>query len=84
MQLHNDGKGHLYAEIENIRITYVPAKDRATVADWSGCDVIRVQAYRGTGDNSLHRGAELPISSAEGFGEFVAALCAVYIKGKQA
>ena len=76
-----DGSNHLYYEVQNIRVTYVPASDRRPEADWAGADVLRIQAYRGDQDASLHRGAEIPIRSAQEFGEFVAALCRTYIEG---
>jgi hypothetical protein len=82
MKLLKDSSGHLYAEVENIRITYIPAKDRATGKDWAGADVVRIQSYRGSNDKSLNMGAELPISSTEVFGEFVAAICQVYVEGR--
>jgi len=84
MALQEDGKGHIYAEVNNIRITYIPASDRAEATNWSGSDVIRVQAYKGATDKSLHMGAELPIPSSQVFGQFVAALCQVYTDGKSA
>jgi len=83
MALERDGPGHLYAEIENIRITYIPARDRTPEADWAGSDVLRVQAYRGDDDRSLHRGAELPVSSPDVFVELIAGLCAVYNQGRR-
>lgn len=83
MELKEDGPGHLFAEVENIRITYVPAKDRQPAADWAGSDVLRVQAYRGDGGSSLHKGAELPIASSDVFIELIAALCAVYDQGRK-
>jgi len=82
MKLLKDSAGHLYAEIENIRITYIPAKDRATGKDWAGSDVVRIQSYRGPNDKSLNMGAEFPISSTEVLGEFVAAICQIYIEGR--
>jgi len=82
MQLQKDTRQHLYAEVQNIRITYVPAKDRAPGAEWAGSDVIRLQAYKGPSDKSLHMGAELPVPSPEVFGEFVAAICQVYVEGR--
>jgi hypothetical protein len=82
MSLSKDSRGHLYAEVDNIRVTYIPAADRAPGADWAGSDVIRVQAYKGTADKSLHMGAELPVSSPEAFGKFVATICQVYIEGR--
>lgn len=70
-------------DIQNLRITYVPAADRAESANWAGTDVIRVQAYRDSEENqSLHMGAELPIPTPEVFGLFISALCQVYIEGR--
>jgi hypothetical protein len=56
--LQTDGSGHLDAEVENIRITYVSASDRKPEADWAGSDVLRIQAYRGSDSKSLFMGAE--------------------------
>ena len=36
----------IYGEVENVRITYVPAGERRREANWAGTDVIRIQAYR--------------------------------------
>ena len=82
--LKTDGSGHLYAEVENIRITYVPASDRKPEADWAGSDVLRIQAYRGSHSKSLFMGAELPVQSPEVMVDMVAALCAVYNDGRRA
>jgi len=80
--MQRDKNGHRYCEVENIRITYVPATDRSPNADWSGHDVIRIQAYRGNRDKSLHRGAELPISSPEILETLFAAIRQVYNVGR--
>ena len=82
MKLQRDSKDHLYAEVENIRITYIRASDREPNKDWAGFDVIRVQAYKGPNDKSLFMGSEFPVSSPEVFGNFIAAMCSVYIQGK--
>jgi len=82
MKTQKDGKGHIYADIENIRVTYIPAKDRSGSKDWAGSDVIRVQSYKSDADRSLHMGAELPVESPEVFGQFVAAICQVYAEGR--
>jgi hypothetical protein len=82
MTLQKDSRDHLYAEIENIRVTYIPAKDRAAGKDWADSDVIRIQSYKGPNDKALHPGAEIPISSPEVFGQFVAAICQVYAQGR--
>lgn len=82
MPSHKDVRDHLYLEVENIRVTYIPAKDRDPDADWSGTDVIRVQSYKSPENKALHMGAELPVASPEVFGRFVAAICQVYIEGR--
>jgi hypothetical protein len=82
MKTQKDSKGHIYADVENIRVTYIPAKDREGSKDWAGSDVIRVQAYKGSTDRSLHMGAEIPVSSPEVFGQFVGAICQVYTEGR--
>lgn len=61
MQINNDGKGNIYVEIENLRITYVEQRNRLNVKDWPNSDVLRIQAYQGNNSKSLHKGAELPI-----------------------
>ena len=33
MTTHKDSKGHIYADVENIRVTYIPAKDRDASKD---------------------------------------------------
>lgn len=84
--MNYDSAGHLYADVDNIRITYIPSTDRDQNSDWAGSDVIRVQAYKqpGTSDKSLHRGAEFPIGSAEEFVNLLSGLCSVYNAGRQA
>jgi len=67
IQIQTDDRGQPYVEVENIRITYVKADQRDRSKDWPGCDVLRIQAYKGDGTKSLHRGAELPISSRDGW-----------------
>lgn len=80
--LVRDKENHVYAEVKNLRITYIPAKDRTTSKNWSGLDVIRVQSYRNAISKSLHKGAEIPIESPAAFGQFIAAVCQVYVEGK--
>ena len=85
MNLQKDSAGHLYAVVENIRITCIPAADRAEGKDWAESDVIRVQAYRNINvDESLHRGAEFPIQSPEIFDQIVTAMRQVYAAGRSA
>jgi hypothetical protein len=79
--IERDDKGHAYAEVGNIRITYIPLSGRNPEADWAGADVIRIQSYKSSNNKSLHMGAEVPIFSNKSFGEFIAALCSAYIRG---
>jgi hypothetical protein len=78
-----DGSGQHYVDLPTVRVTFVPRASRSPQADWSGTDVIRVQAYKGPGDYSLHMGAEVPIASAEDFADFVATLCSAYADGRR-
>ena len=84
MTMQTDGKGHTYVDVENIRITYIPAIDRDPDKDWSGSDVFRIQAYRGPDDRSLFQGAEFPISSSEAFVQLISGLCTLYLGSKEA
>jgi hypothetical protein len=77
-----DGKGHVYANVSNIRVTYIPAADRDPDKDWADSDVLRVQSYRDGTSGALHQGAEIPIASPEIFGHFVAAICEAYADGR--
>jgi len=78
MELKKDGPGHYYIEVDNVRLTYVPACDRGEDADWCGKDVIRFQAYRDGTSSALHRGAELPIADSKTFLALVEGLCLLY------
>lgn len=82
--MERDSAGHLFVDIDNIRITYIPAADRNTEADWAGSDVLRIQSYRGTETSALHRGGEFPVGSIDAFSQFIAALCRVYVEGRDA
>ena len=82
--IQRDGANHLFTEVENIRITYVPARDREEVDNWAGSDVLRVQAYLGSDGCRLHEGAELPVPNAEVFVELVSALCVICSVGGRA
>lgn len=74
-----DGKGNQYVEVDNIRLTFVPAQKRRRSKDWSGKNVIRVQAYRGRRDGkAMHRGAELPIEDGDTVLKLVSAICELY------
>jgi hypothetical protein len=83
MDLIKDNKNHLFAEVGNCRVTYIPARDRSPDKDWAGSDVIRLQAYRGADSKALHMGAELPIESPAEFVELIAALCQLYTEGRE-
>jgi hypothetical protein len=77
-----DSANHLYEELQNIRITYVPAADRTEKNNWAGSDVIRIQSHKGEKGNALHMGAELPIKNPDVFVEMIAKLCTVYHAGR--
>ena len=83
-----DSAGHEYVEVDNVRITYVPATDRKPGADWSSSDVVRFQAYKSgsgtSGDKSLHMGAELPVASPEAFIRLISAVCRLYSTARSA
>ncbi len=73
----------IHEDVDNIRVTYVPAGDRPEDANWAGSDVIRVQAYRQdpTESHSLHRGAEFPLADNVAFCRLIETLCRVYRQG---
>ena len=77
-----DGAGHLFADVDNVRITFVPAADRKPKANWAGSDVLRLQSYKQETSGPLHMGAELPVASAEAFVALISALCSVYNEGR--
>jgi hypothetical protein len=82
MQTQRDSKGHIYGEVRNVRITYIPAADRAPEKDWPGSDVIRINALKEAG--GLHMGAEFPVPTPEHFASFVGTFCQIYAEGIQA
>lgn len=73
-----DSRNHVYVEVENCRLTFVPAADRAESKNWAGSDVIRIQARRGDDSDALHRGAELPVGDSNAVLNLVAAICRLY------
>ncbi len=84
MKMSRDSAGHFYADVDNIRVTFIPAHDRATGKDWSNSDVIRVQSYKNTGvSHSLQQGAEFPVSSPDSLIRLIETLCAAYHGGSQ-
>jgi hypothetical protein len=58
----------------NLRVTFVPASQRARKKDWAGQDVLRFNAYVGD-KKRLHRGAEVPVGSSATVLELIAAIC---------
>jgi len=80
--MNKDKANHFYGELQNIRITYVPSRDRAKEKDWAGSDVFRIQAHRSDKNNALNRGAELPINGPDDLINLVAMLCEVYHTGR--
>lgn len=83
MAIQKDGSNHPFKKAGNIRVTFIPAKDRAPDKNWAGSDVLRIQAYKNDHDESLHMGSELPISSPDTFVELIAALCDIYSEGRK-
>ncbi len=74
---NKDNRGQAYIDVDNVRVTLVPAAMRATAKNWAGKDVIRIAAYVGDGTNRTHRGAEFPIGEGaeERFFEAIRQLC---------
>lgn len=86
MTMQTDGSGQLYKDVGNIRVTYISSQARDQSKNWSGQDVIRVNAYKTdpSVSQALHPGAELPIADAATFISLISALCAVYNAGRAA
>ena len=80
--MQRDSSDHLFADVGNLRITYIPAADRSDEADWADSDVLRIQAYKGEG-NALNLGPEFPVSSPEEMINLIQTLCNVYRAGQQ-
>ncbi len=78
-----DGPEHVCARVGNIRVTYVPATDRTEMQNWAGSDVLRVQAYRDSESDALHKGAEFPVNTPEAFVDLISGLCSVYNEGRR-
>jgi len=83
MEVHEDGAGNVYCEVENLRVTYVPAASRSTAKNWAGKDVIRFQTYGGDDSAKLYPGPELPVSSEETVTELVSALIRVFLASRR-
>lgn len=79
-----DSAGHLFQDVDNVRVTYVPAADRKPELNWAGSDVVRLQSYKQGTTGALHMGAELPVASPDAFVALISVLCAVYNEGRRA
>jgi hypothetical protein len=86
MTIKTDKSGHLYTDVGNIRIAYIPRQSRNTTKDWANSDVIRISAYKQDPNVSqaMHRGAELPIEDARTFIALMSSLCAIFNAGQGA
>jgi hypothetical protein len=73
----------VHDDVDNIRVTYIPANERPVDKNWAGCGVIRVQAYRQNPaeSRSLHLGAEFPVPDAAAFTRLIETLLNVYQRG---
>jgi hypothetical protein len=61
MMIMYDGKGQPYVDFESARIT---VSERTGEKDWEGVRrYLTIRAYRGDGSQSLHSGADIPITS---------------------
>ena len=76
--MKKDSTGNHYIDVSNLRLTYVPAERRRPEANWSGQDVIRVQARRNPDNDALHMGAEFPVGDEQAFIELIEGLCRLY------
>ena len=81
--MQRDSANHVFVEVENIRITYVPATDRAPNSDWAGSDVLRFQAYKNSENRALNPGPEFPVETPQAIIELIEALCQVYNAGQR-
>lgn len=82
MTVQVDQRNQPYVDVDNIRITFVPATVRDPDKRWEATDMLRFNAYRDDGTSAIHRGAEIPLPSAERLVELIAAMCAVYAVGR--
>ena len=73
-----------HEDVDNIRVTYVPASERPENADWAGCDIIRIQPYRQdpSVSKSLCMGAEFPVPDSAALCRLIETLCRVYRQGR--
>jgi hypothetical protein len=82
--MEQDVNGHWFVEVSNLRLTFVPKEDRSDAKDWSGSDVIRIQARRNSKDNALHMGAEYPVSGEGDITKLMLGIRGIYAKGQSA
>jgi len=76
--INHDKKGNPYAETLWTRFTFISGRNRAAAKNWSGSDVIRIQAKKGKGNNALHRGAEIPLKDKKAVGDFISSIIEIY------
>ena len=79
--MERDGSKNPYANVGNLRITYVLKENRDPAKNWTGGDTLRMQAYSSGG--GPHMGPEFPIDSEDNFLELIQTLCAVYREGRK-
>jgi len=76
METKTDSSGNSYVDVGNIRLTMVGQANAPEY--WQGHDCIRINAYRGSDNNSLHQGAMIPLTSKQTIVELIEALCQLY------
>jgi hypothetical protein len=82
--MKKDKNGHCYVDVDNVRLTFTPAKDRPEAKNWSGKDVIRIQAYQvGEKGDALHMGAEFPIGDGDAMLRLISGICQLYVGRSQ-
>ena len=80
--MEQDGNNHWFVEVGNLRLTFIPKKDRPNAKDWAGSDVIRIQARRNDRNASLHMGAEYPVSGESDVTKLMLGLRGLYAKSQ--
>jgi len=81
--ISTDGSKQPFLRIGNIRVTFVAAVERPEARNWADTDVLRVQAYRDSESDALHKGAEFPVDTPEAMFELISGLCTVYNEGRR-
>ena len=67
-----DGAGHRYVDVGNIRVTFVPVSSWAETGHG-----LRIQAYRDGETRALHHGAELHLDTLNQGYDVIAAIAAL-------